>query len=137
MEDWKTGVVPVSTLVHHPKVPVEVEALTGITTAMLTGQPEWATVQQQVASAIARCATPTCVAYNGNSFDHKIMRRLHAFGDVHYDDPVPIVKAKRLAQKLRTYKLSTVFSELGLSNPVAHRAEADVFMMRHVMDVYL
>ena len=133
LEDYETGVCPLSTLVYQPFMPARTSAINHINAIDLVGMP---TIQDITAILekllVERCDRPCMVAYNGARFDDKIMRRDIDinWSDVAFKDALVLVKAA-VPSRPPSFKLGIVYETyVGREIPAGvHRAEADVDMM--------
>jgi DNA polymerase III epsilon subunit-like protein len=139
MEEYNTGIVPLSTLVHQASVPKIVTDITGIDAGMLRGRPVQTSAVADFAGVLECCESPVLVAHNGLRFDHEIMKRLGALprGTVLRDTmhmlPLALFGGKAKGERK---SLSNIYEKVfgGPFDGTAHRAEADVEMMRRLMD---
>jgi DNA polymerase III epsilon subunit-like protein len=139
MEEYNTGIVPLSTLVCQASVPQIVTDITGIDAGMLSGRPSQAAAVADFAGVLEACESPVLVAHNGLRFDHEIMKRLGAVprGTVLRDTlhllPLALFGGKAKGERKT---LSSIYEKVfgGPFEGAAHRAEADVEMMRRLMD---
>ena len=139
LEEYTSGLVPVSTLVRQESVPAKVTEITGITAAATEGSPPEEEAVAAFRRALERCDRPRLLAHNGHRFDHVIMQRHGA-----------IPSGARLVDTMRLFPLAAMPRRMrgerkGLGRIYetvmghafsgdAHRASADVRMMRDVLD---
>eukprot|EP00873_Tetraselmis_striata_P033765 jgi/Tetstr1/454029/TSEL_040948.t1 len=139
MEEYVSGLVPVSTLVRQSHVPARVTEITGISAADTAHAPGEAEVVERFRAALARCRRPRLLAHNGIRFDHAIMRRHGAIpGDARLVDTMrlfPLAAMPRRVPGERRALARIYAAVMGREfDGGAHRAEADVRMMRDVLD---
>lgn len=139
MEEYNTGIVPLSTLVYQESVPQIVTDITGIDAGMLRGRPGQTSAVADFARVLECCESPVIVAHNGLRFDHEIMKRLGALprGTL-LRDTMHMLPLALLGEKAKGERksLSNIYEKVfgGPFDGTAHRAEADVEMMRRLMD---
>lgn len=113
------------------RVPDEVTQITGITTAMLKGAPNSATVME----ALAEFVGPSPIVAHNASFDRRFFE--------HEAQPFlagrsartlcTLLLARRLFPGLPNYKLGTIVRAVGIGVPgQLHRASADTFVTTHL-----
>ena len=139
MEEYNTGIVPLSTLVNQASVPKKVTEITGIDAGMLVGRPSENDAVAIFSGVMDVCERPVLVAHNGLRFDHEIMKRLGAlpYGVV-LRDTMHLLPMALLGEKTKGERksLSHIYERVfgGPFEGTAHRAEADVAMMCRLMD---
>ena len=135
MEDYETGVCPLSTLVYQPYMPSRASDINRIFAKDLVGMPSVQRISETLQWLLVdKCHRPCMMAYNGARFDDKIMRRdvPMDWSEVSWKDAMVLVKAVvPSGARPASFKLGTVYSlyvgqEISVN---AHRAEADVEMM--------
>lgn len=139
VQDFQTGIVPVSSLVQPMRLPlpVEITALTGISTDDVADQPTVTSIARRLEDALSRCHHPKLIAHNGNTFDHRIIERVMPRLRFEKLDSLSFVSDLLCDRKLPNKKLMTVYQELGGSCPgQSHRAKADVDMLIYILDQF-
>lgn len=140
LEEYSSGVVPVSSLVHQTEVPAKVVEITGITEEMIKNAPLEKDVISEFRKALSACSSPKLLAHNGHRFDHAIMQRHGALPkNVRLVDTMHLFPLSAMPKRVKgeRKRLQTIYESV-LGKPfsgTAHRASADVAMMREVMDV--
>lgn len=139
MEEYHTGIEVVSTLVYQEYVPKRITEITGISTQMVRGQPKEVEVVRSLKQAIDICESPVVMAHNGHRFDHKIMKRLDCFHKgVVLQDTMHVIPMSVMGKSVKGERKSLSYLyESVLGTPfelTAHRAKADVIMMRRLID---
>nr|WRJ69648.1 putative exonuclease [Oceanusvirus sp.] len=138
-EEYASGFVACSTLVRQESVPEKVTEITGIRERDTEGFPGETEVLADFRRQMESCARPVLAAHNGDRFDHVIMSSRGAFpadaatADTMREFPVAAMSAKRKGERK---SLSKVYEDaMGREfDGDAHRAAADVRMMRDVLD---
>lgn len=139
LEEYTSGLVPVSTLVRQESVPDKVTEITGISAADTEGAPSESLVASDFRRALQRCDRPRLLAHNGHRFDHVIMQRHDAIPDgTRLVDTMHLFPLAAMPRRMRGERkgLSRIY-ETVLGRTFAgdaHRASADVRMMRDVLD---
>ena len=137
LEDFQTGVVPISSLIHQDHMPPRTSAINHIYAHDLVGKP---TIQDITAILqkllVDKCENPCMTAYNGARFDDKILKRDIDidWAGVSWKDAMILVKAAVPSRPL-SFKLGVVYQTyVGKEvSTDAHRAEYDVEMMIETM----
>jgi hypothetical protein len=139
MEDYETGVCPLSTLVYQDMMPFHASKVNGIFQEHLVGKPTVEQVAFQVRSLLEQfCKTPVFMAYNGSGFDHQIVKRdllVSSEENIRWQDPMWMIYYA-CPEKPPNRKLATMYQHvLGHAfKGTIHRAEADVVMMIEIME---
>ncbi|AUF82120.1 putative exonuclease [Tetraselmis virus 1] len=140
-EDYETGLINVSSLVYQDMIPDIVTTITGITEDDVMKCPSQESVVNVFKVGLRACVKPKCIAHNGNRFDHEIMKRLDAFTEdtvlVDSLNDFPVLAMPEYKKKEKK-KLELIYSvSLGSDyHGTAHRAAADVDMMRLIYDAH-
>ncbi|MBQ6645455.1 MAG: PHP domain-containing protein, partial [Clostridia bacterium] len=108
-----------------PEIPVpeKVTELTGITNAMLRGQP---TIHEVIRKFDEFCAGAVLVAHNA-AFDTAFFRRAYEENNMPYTYPVldTLALCRNYYVTMKTHKLGQICKELGIDLKGAHRAVND------------
>ena len=112
-------------------IPEKVTQLTGITNAMVSGQP---TIEQVIDDFEAFCEGAVLVAHNA-AFDTTFFRRAFADAGKSFDYPVmdTLALCRNYYRTMKTHKLGQICKELGISLVGAHRAVNDARATGKVM----
>ena len=138
LEDYETGVCPLSTLVYQPSVPLRASQIHHIYAQDLVGKPSIQKVSESLRELLGRCSRPSLVAYNGEKFDDKFVKRDLLFGheNVVWRDSLKVTKhaAASHPPPPPSFRLEAAYHfYVGNVAGTAHRAEADVEMMIELM----
>jgi hypothetical protein len=139
MEEYRTGWKPLSTLVRQQIVPAKITQLTGISAEDTAGAMSQELAAIEFRRALERCDRPKLLAHNGDRFDHAIMKRLGAVPDgTILMDTMRVFPLAAMPRRARgeSKSLGKVYEAVfgGPFAGTAHRAEADVRMMREILD---
>lgn len=132
IEEYTTGLVPISTLVFQENSGEEY--IHGISSKDLIGMPEQDNVMKDLRNILNICKNSMMIAHNGTVFDNKILRRI----DTNIQYLTKFGDSKPILQTLiddTSYKLCSLYDKLCKSNDnvKAHRAAADVYMLCKIM----
>ena len=118
------------------EIPPEIEGLTGITNELMMELGETLfSFKNEMRDRLKYYDMPTFIAHNGNSFDHKILKRLKIIPvDSNLLDS-KIIMNNRSKDKLYDMKLINIYEKVKGPFPPenAHRAEADTIM---IIDIF-
>jgi DNA polymerase-3 subunit epsilon len=115
------------------RVPAEITAITGISTAMLSGAPSSAVAMGQLASFIA---TSPIVCHNAG-FDRRFYE--YEAREVLEGRPVrslcTLLLARRMFPGRASYRLGSLIEDMGIApSGRLHRASSDTFVTAHLFD---
>lgn len=132
IEDLKSGIIPLSTLVYRSSLDMDISSLTGIKQKDLQLCPSQHEVVQEIENIFMICENPIMIAHNGNCFDNKIMKRLldyETFEKITWGDSKNLL----YIYSENGTSLNELYRDICLDYHVPHRAEADVFMICQII----
>ena len=113
-----------------------IQTITGITKNDLINGQDINIFKSEIKNILEISDKPTFIAYNGNTFDHKILihNSILNYETCNLLDSLVLTR-HFIKQKPTSFKLSEIFKLLFPNdNIIAHRAEADVYMMVKIME---
>ena len=136
-EEYTTKIVPSAGLlqpVDVPFIPFEITQLTGITVDMVNRSgDEIGQFKRELDEIFAYCYRPIFIAFNGNSFDHVILKNRKLINPLECRllDSKMIIRLflDSNASEYSDKSLEKIYSHLFTDKVRAHRAESDVKMM--------
>lgn len=119
------------------EVPYEVSKLTGIYKDFL--DKEGIPLKQALQNFKSFCGKNILIAHNGKSFDSKFLKKAFEQAGIPFENRQmdSMLLAKMVLPKQKSYRLGCLAEQISMDTSKAHRADADVEMLYHVLEELL